>query len=155
MNACECGCGQFVLARFARGHNRRLIGTRHYPVRRDWIHANADRNGMVREHVIIASRALGKPVPTDAEVHHVNGDLTNNGRGNLVLCEDHNYHMLLHARARALRECGHANWLRCMYCDQYDTPIHLTLVSTRSRQAYHRACNARAQTRYRQQKRYA
>jgi len=29
-------------------------------------------------HVLIAERALGKPLPKEAEVHHVDGDKTNN-----------------------------------------------------------------------------
>lgn len=57
------------------------------------------------EHIIIAEKALGKALPPKAVVHHMDRDGENNNTKspwNLVVCPDQNYHMLLHARARAL-----------------------------------------------------
>lgn len=55
------------------------------------------------EHVLLAEKALGKPLPEQAVVHHMNGDPADNFRPwNLVVCPDQSYHMLLHSRAQAL-----------------------------------------------------
>lgn len=72
-----------------------------------------------RVHVAIAERALGKPLPPGAEVHHVDGDKWNNANKNLVICQDHAYHALLHVRARVLRLGGNPNTQRtCADCKQ-------------------------------------
>lgn len=79
------------------------------------------------EHVIIAERALGKPLPERARIHHIDGDRAHNENSNFVICEDASYHMLLHARQRALEACGNPNWRRCRVCGQWDAPERLRL----------------------------
>lgn len=69
-------------------------------------HPRADYLGHVLEHVLVAERALGKPLPAGAEVHHVDGSGGNNARGNLVICQDKAYHKLLHFRERIVRIGG-------------------------------------------------
>lgn len=59
--------------------------------------------------VRIAEAALGHPLPTGAEVHHVDGNRKNNARSNLVICQDREYHLLLHKRQRLLRCGGNPN----------------------------------------------
>ncbi len=56
--------------------------------------------GKGRNHRMIAERALGRPLPKGAEVHHWNMDKTNNRNLNLVICQDTAYHNLLHARMK-------------------------------------------------------
>jgi len=96
-------------------------------------------NGMVREHIIVASKALGKPLPKGAAVHHVDGDKSNNIPSNLVICPDEKYHNLLHARTRAKKECGHASWLKCGICKKYDAPENL-YIKPGILTAWHRIC---------------
>ena len=53
------------------------------------------------QHRIIAENVLGKKLPKGSQVHHVDGDKTNNANSNLVICPNAGYHSLLHKRARA------------------------------------------------------
>lgn len=82
-------------------------------------------DGYVLEHVLIAEKALGKPLPEGAEVHHINSKGKDNRNINLVICENHAYHHLLHTRQKAFIACGHANWKKCWICQQWDDPNNL------------------------------
>lgn len=96
-------------------------------------------NGYVFEHVLVAERAVGKPLPAGAQVHHV-GDRNDPRR--IVVCQDQAYHALLHRRTRALEACGNANAIKCDICGQWDDPDALYLRPGGTR-GFHRACNAR------------
>jgi hypothetical protein len=58
------------------------------------------------EHQAIAARALGRPLPPGAEVHHLDEDKTNNSHSSLVICESREYHLLLHKRQRVIAMGG-------------------------------------------------
>ncbi len=73
-------------------------------------------------HIWLAELALGKKLPPKAEVHHVDNDPKNNDPRNLVVCPDHNYHILVHRRTDAYNACGNADWVKCPYCKKYDDP---------------------------------
>ena len=89
-------------------------------------HPRADREGFFAEHVLIAEQILGKQLPLGIEVHHVNGDLNNNHRTNLVVCENHAFHMLLHSRRnrmnRYISETDRYDWQDkrlCSICGEW------------------------------------
>lgn len=107
-------------------------------------HPLASGSGYVLEHLALAFKALGKPLPEGAEVHHVNGKKADNRPQNLVVCQDHEYHHLLHLRQQALRDCGNASLRRCTYCGQYDDPSNMYIRPRQS--ARHRSCATKADT---------
>lgn len=145
---CQRGCGletgiskKLVVSRFIRGHGGR--GANNYA----WAgghkrHANgylltlipghprADVKGYVFDHILVAEKALGKPIPKGSDVHHVNEIKSDNANTNLVVCQDRAYHFLLHQRARALRECGNPNWRKCRYCKKHEDPSLLVIWQT-------------------------
>ena len=142
---CECGCGEPTnkitrphaafgrvvgeYSRFKRGHSSRK-GLR--TITKDgyidlWMpeHPAAKKKGYVVEHIVICEKALGKRLPKGAQIHHVDGDKSNNTPSNLVICQDQAYHSLLHVRQAARAACGNANWRRCVYCQKYDDVVNM------------------------------
>lgn len=92
----------------------------------------------VYKSILIAEKALGRPLSKKHPVHHVDEDPSNDSNDNLVICEDHKYHMLLHQRTRAMEACGHADWRPCLYCKEYDAPKNLVFYNRL--QPRHREC---------------
>ena len=75
---------------------------------------------------------IGYELGDDTVIHH-HTDRT------LVVCEDWNYHWLLHTRTKALLACGHTDWRKCTFCREHDNPDNLW-ISKNGKQAYHRSC---------------
>lgn len=74
-------------------------------------------SGHVLQHILIAEKALGKPLPIGAECHHADGDKRNNANRNLVICQNRDYHQFLHVRTRVVRAGGNPNTQRlCWGC---------------------------------------
>jgi len=81
----------------------------------DPLAAMRNKGGYVYEHRLIAAREIGRPLRTDEEVHHLNGEKGDNGSHNLEIMakEDHSRETLrevtdlkreIHRLKAALRE---------------------------------------------------
>jgi hypothetical protein len=103
-------------------------------------HPRANTKGYVKTSILMAEAVLGKPLPPNAVVHHIDGDGTYNASRNLVICENNSYHTYLHTRQRALEKSGNANLRPCVYCTEYDDPAKMTKIKTGY---YHRDCMKR------------
>lgn len=166
MKLCECGCGQaapiakqtsarsgvvkgqplrFVMGHFVRtrprgeahpswrgGRYRHASG---YTMVRCVGHARA-KKGYVLEHILVVEHALGQALPVGAEVHHVNEVRSDNRGRNLVICENHAFHLLLHARMAAYRACGNPDARQCWLCRKWD----VGLDGGRGKAMVHRTC---------------
>lgn len=102
-----------------------------------------DRNRRtIYEHVLIAEKALGKPLPPGAIVHHANENRSDNRPGNLVICESQEYHKLLHTRMTAKKESGDANLRKCWICKEYSA---LSELKSYGRHSSHDECRRQFQ----------
>lgn len=109
-------------------------------------HHRAYNNRYIYEHIFIAEKVLGKPLPLKAQIHHY-GAKDNNAQ--IVICQDVEYHKLLHIRTEALNTCGNANYRKCRVCKEYDDPKNL-YIKHNSRangkkywSIYHKSCNTK------------
>lgn len=94
---------------------------------------------VTKEHLVLAEKALGKKIPKGIEVHHVDCNGMNNAAANLVICQDHSYHMLLHKRQRAMDACGNPNFLKCEICKTWSSPDGM-YVRKDGKGQWHRTC---------------
>ena len=107
-------------------------------------HPRAMVRGYVLRYILVAEKALGKPLPKKAVVHHHDEKAYNDKNKNLVICEDNGYHLLLHKRMRAYQSCGNASWLKCSICKKYDYPKNL-YTPPRGGSSYHKKCKSEYQ----------
>lgn len=128
---CACGCGEFTTGFYRRTNPYRNYrkGEPHKFIHQHRVkpldpkpqrYRGTRRNGVSKmTHICVAERALGKPLPEGAHVHHFDGDGYNNDPANLVICQDAAYHSLLHVRQRVKAAGGDPNTQRiCTRCKQ-------------------------------------
>lgn len=151
---CKCGCGEKVNkkhSRYISGHNnrnwRQPLGKKYNTAGYVMIykpgHPRADLYGYVYEHILIAEAILGRFLKDKENVHHFNKSKGDNNHTNLIICQDWQYHMILHARQKAYDNCGFASWRKCIICKNYDDP--LVMAKHSKFQFYHRECISKKQ----------
>jgi len=90
---------------------------------------------------VIAERALGRYLPDGVQVHHVDGDASNNANRNLVICQDQTFHNLLHVRTEVLRAGGDPNAERlCFRCGLKPIEDFPVVYASGARRGTCRAC---------------
>jgi hypothetical protein len=124
---CLCGCGQPTLiakttrlkwhevkglpVRYVRGHQMRgkrgeatsswkggrWIGKQGYVFVYRPEHTEADRDGYVYEHRLVAEEKAGRPLTRSERVHHLNGIKDDNRPENIVVLPTQSAHMKLHS----------------------------------------------------------
>lgn len=97
------------------------------PIKQARKRGKRDDGRMSTQARLVVEGALGKPLPVTAVIHHIDLNPGNDGNTNLVACEDHEYHFLLHMRQKALVACGHASWRQCDNCKTWGDPARLLL----------------------------
>ena len=121
-NVNSCGCLYVESHDRGKGEDNpswrggRYINDGGYQMVASTIHPRRQANGYIREHIAIVDNILGKPMPDGVQVHHY-GEKYDNSK--MVICQDQEYHFYLHIRQKALTECGHANWRKCKFCQEY------------------------------------
>jgi hypothetical protein len=93
----------------------------------------------VYQHREVAEKALGRKLTGSEEVHHIDFDTSNNKNENLVICPNHEYHMLLHIRTLALNATGNADHRKCRFCKKFDDTSMLSFDKA-NKSYYHKIC---------------
>lgn len=148
---CQCGCGEKTniatknqsKSGTVAGQPRKYIYGHRAKISQCNGRKRISHNGKkIRLYKKIVEDILDYQLPNTAVVHHVNGNIQDNNPSNLVVCQNHAYHRMIHAREVALKECGHADWRKCKYCHEYDS-IENLYFPPNNEYAMHKRCNAK------------
>lgn len=104
-------------------------------------HPNAGPRGYVLEHVLVASRVLGRPLAKDETVHHRNEIRYENQSQNLLICS-RSFHTEIHARMKCMAEIGRPTTERpCQTCCKIIRPTLDEVKKGNGRYCSHRCHN--------------
>ena len=78
----------------------RVIEPRGYVLIKNPEHPRADVRGYVYEHVLVAEKALGRPLRRGELVHHINGENGDNQPENLEVLPSRFHHSVAHRRVQ-------------------------------------------------------
>jgi hypothetical protein len=67
-------------------------------------HPRANRDGYVREHILVWEKANGKPVPKGRYVHHLNGIKDDNRPENLIAVDQRSHHTRMEPYKERIKE---------------------------------------------------
>lgn len=124
---CACGCGERASlithtsrrqGRVKGEYNRFIVGhsSKNKPTK-GYRYTRPTGSAVKKVHRLRAERALGRPLPPLAVVHHADGSMREDAP--LVICENQAYHMLLHRRMRVVHVGGDPNTQKhCPKCDR-------------------------------------
>ena len=106
----------------------------HKRIEDQWDHPYCDDRGRVMESRLNMETKIGRYLLPIELVHHhylPNGDFI------LFLCKDRKEHKEVHRMEEAERFSGHCDWLKCVFCKQYDDPKNITITPSGK---YHKSC---------------
>lgn len=112
-------CRKHYLQAYRTGSPSRVILDDGYTTNRGYKARRIKGRGAVFDHVLIAEKVLGKPLPPGAVVHHY-GDISDNTK--IAIFPSQAYHRLIHQRLRALEMCGNVDWIWCVKCKRHYAP---------------------------------
>lgn len=133
----------------AAGQSGSINGKGYICVYAPW-HPRARKKGQVLKHIVIAELAFGGPLPGGLVVHHADGNRTNNANSNLVICENADYHRLIHYRLKILQVGGNPTTDRvCRDCLTPKNKSEFYFVrSINSHRSFCRPCDSKRKRHY-------
>lgn len=140
---CNCGCGKEIPVFSGRGGKLRFYVYNHHLTGKTslywkggktkgggyilvWMpeHPNASKHGYVREHILIMSEFLGRPITRKEIVHHINERKDDNRIENLQLLPSRSEHRTIHNIGNKYGEKDKTNWF-CSECGSRETYIDI------------------------------
>lgn len=89
VNSCGCYYGRFDEFGNSKKRKIKVLNNHGYMTIYDPTHKRSDRNGYVREHILVMEDYLKRPVEKTEHIHHRNGIKTDNRIENLELWSKH------------------------------------------------------------------